>query len=64
MGTRSGDLDPGVLVYLARQKKLDVTQLEKLVDQQSGLLRISGLSADLRDLHKSRQCQCRRPVGH
>jgi acetate kinase len=52
MGTRSGDLDPGVLVYLARQKKLDVTQLEKLVDHQSGLLGISGLSADLRDLQK------------
>jgi len=53
MGTRSGDLDPGVLVYLARQKKLDVTQLEKLVDHQSGLLGISGLSADLRDLQKA-----------
>jgi acetate kinase len=53
MGTRSGDLDPGVLVYLARQKKLDVMQLEKLVDQQSGLLGISGLSADLRVLQKA-----------
>jgi acetate kinase len=52
MGTRSGDLDPGVLVYLARQKKLDVTQLETLVDHQSGLLGISGLSADLRILQK------------
>ena len=53
MGTRSGDLDPGVLVYLARQKKLDVTQLEELVDHQSGLLGISGLSGDLRDLQKA-----------
>jgi acetate kinase len=50
MGTRSGDLDPGVLVYLAREKKLDVTRLEELVDRQSGLLGISGLSADMRDL--------------
>jgi acetate kinase len=50
MGTRSGDLDPGVLVYLAREKKLDVTRLEELVDQRSGLLGISGLSADMRDL--------------
>jgi acetate kinase len=52
MGTRSGDLDPGVLVYLTRQKKLDATQLEDLVDRRSGLLGVSGVSADLRDLHK------------
>jgi acetate kinase len=52
MGTRSGDLDPGVLVYLARQKKLDATQFEELVDRRSGLLGVSGVSADLRDLHK------------
>ena len=52
MGTRSGDLDPGVLVYLARQKKLDATQLEELVDRHSGLLGISGVSADVRYLHK------------
>jgi acetate kinase len=51
MGTRSGDLDPGVLVYLARQKKLDATQLEQLVDQHSGLIGISGISEDLRKLH-------------
>jgi acetate kinase len=53
MGTRSGDLDPGVLVYLARQKSLDAITLEKLVDQCSGLLGISGVSADLRALHKA-----------
>jgi Acetokinase family len=52
MGTRSGDLDPGVLVYLARQKKLDAGQLEELVDRRSGLLGLSGVSADLRELHK------------
>lgn len=53
MGTRSGDLDPGVLVYLARHKKLDSGQLEELVDRRSGLLGISGISADLRKLHKA-----------
>jgi acetate kinase len=53
MGTRSGDLDPGVLVYLARQRKLGATQLEELVDRRSGLLGVSGVSADLRDLHKA-----------
>jgi acetate kinase len=53
MGTRSGDLDPGILVYLARQKKLDAARLEELVDRSSGLLGISGVSEDLRILHKA-----------
>ncbi len=51
MGTRSGDLDPGVLIYLARQQQLDPAALEDLVDRQSGLLGISGVSSDLRALH-------------
>jgi len=51
MGTRSGDLDPGVVVYLARAKQLDATRLEELVDQRCGLRGISDLSADMRDLH-------------
>ena len=51
MGTRSGDLDPGVLVYLAREKRFDATMLENMVDHRSGLLGVSGLSADMRTLH-------------
>ncbi len=51
MGTRTGDLDPGVLVYLIREKNLDVTALEDLVDHRSGLLGISGLDGDMRRLH-------------
>ena len=53
MGTRSGDLDPGVLVYLLREKKLDGASLQRLVDHRSGLLGISGLSSDMRRLHES-----------
>ena len=53
MGTRSGDLDPGVLVYLLREKSLDVARLEALIDRGSGLLGISGLSGDLRRLHEA-----------
>ena len=41
MGTRSGDLDPGVLVYLMREKRLDATKIEDLVNRRSGLLGIS-----------------------
>jgi acetate kinase len=52
MGTRSGDLDPGVLVYLAREKKFDAAMLEDLVDRQSGLLGISGVASDMRKLHE------------
>ncbi len=53
MGTRSGDLDPGVLVYLLREKEFDAAQLEALVDQRSGLLGISGVSGDMRRLHEA-----------
>lgn len=51
MGTRSGDLDPGILVYLMRKKSLDAAGLEYLVDHRSGLLGISGVSNDMRRLH-------------
>lgn len=51
MGSRSGDLDPGVLVYLVRESKFDAAALEALIDQSSGLLGISGLSGDMRHLH-------------
>lgn len=53
MGTRSGDLDPGVLVYLAREKHYDAAMLEDLVDRRSGLLGISGIGSDMRDLHRA-----------
>lgn len=53
METRSGDLDPGVLLYLLREKRLDAAQLEDLVDRRSGLLGVSDVSGDLRDLHRA-----------
>lgn len=53
MGTRSGDLDPGVLIYLLREKKLDADGLEQLIDHQSGVLGISGLASDMRTLHQA-----------
>jgi acetate kinase len=48
MATRSGDLDPGLLIYLIRERNLDMDRLEVLVDRQSGLAGISGKSGDLR----------------
>jgi acetate kinase len=53
MGTRSGDLDPGVLVYLMREKKLDAAMLEDLIDHRSGLAGISGIGSDMRRLHSA-----------
>jgi acetate kinase len=53
MGTRSGDLDPGILVYLMHVKKFDVAMLEELVDRRSGLLGISGVDSDMRRLHEA-----------
>ncbi len=51
MGTRSGDLDPGVLIYLTREQGFDATRLEALVDHRSGMAGISGLDGDMRTLH-------------
>jgi acetate kinase len=53
MGTRSGDLDPGVLLYLMREKGMDAARLEDLVDHRSGLLGISGIAGDMRRLHEA-----------
>jgi acetate kinase len=50
MGTRCGALDPGVILYLLREKEMDAAGLEKLLYKESGLLGLSGLSADMRDL--------------
>ena len=51
MSTRCGDIDPGVLAYVVREHGYDAAQLEALIDQRSGLLGISGLSGDMRELH-------------
>ena len=52
MGTRSGDLDPGVILYLLREQQYDTAKLEYLIDHRSGLLGISGISGDMRRLHE------------
>jgi acetate kinase len=50
MGTRSGSVDPGVLIYLLRHKGLRVDALDKVLNYESGLLGISGISSDLRQI--------------
>jgi len=55
MGTRTGSLDPGVVLYLMDQRGMDARAIEKLLYQQSGLLGISGISSDMRTLLESRE---------
>jgi acetate kinase len=53
MGTRCGNLDPGVILYLLDELKMDARAVEKLIYQQSGLLGVSGVSSDMRTLEGS-----------
>jgi acetate kinase len=55
MGTRSGDLDPGVLVYLMNHKSYDAQQVDRLVNFESGLLGVSGRSPDMKTLLELRE---------
>src|SRR6266478_7100034 len=50
MGTGSGSLDPGILTYLVRESSLTGEQLDDLLNKKSGLLGISGISADMRQI--------------
>jgi acetate kinase len=50
MGTRTGDLDPGVLLYLMRSERMTAEQIDDLANRQSGLLGVSGLSPDMKEL--------------
>jgi acetate kinase len=50
MGTRTGDIDPGVMIHLARSEKMSPNRLSRLVNHESGLLGVSGTSADMRVL--------------
>jgi acetate kinase len=50
MGTRSGTIDPGMLVHLLRHKGLDVNELDHALNYQSGLLGLSGFSSDMREV--------------
>ena len=53
MGTRCGNLDPGVILYLMDELAMDARAIEKLIYQQSGLLGVSGISSDMRTLEAS-----------
>ena len=50
MGTRSGSVDPAILTFLMRQDKLNADQIDRLLNHESGLLGVSGVSSDMRDI--------------
>ena len=50
MGTRVGDVDPGALIYLMQQYNLDAEGLQKMIQKQSGVLGVTSLSSDMRDI--------------
>jgi acetate kinase len=62
MGTRSGSLDPGVLLYLMEYQGMDGKALETLLYKQSGLLGVSGISQDMRELLESDRPEAREAV--
>ena len=51
MGSRSGDVDPGVLIHLLRTQAMDASSLEEMINRRSGMLGVSGVSGDMRRLH-------------
>jgi acetate kinase len=55
MGTRSGSVDPGILTYLMREKGTDGQRLDELLNNESGLLGISGVSGDMREILKAKE---------
>lgn len=53
MGTRAGSVDPGILVHLLRREHINAEELDDLLNRKSGLLGVSGVSSDMRDVLKA-----------
>jgi acetate kinase len=56
MGTRTGDLDPGVMLHLAQTERMTPQQFDRMVNHESGLLGVSGISSDMRELLARERC--------
>jgi acetate kinase len=53
MGTRTGDLDPGALLYMAEKEETSIKETSNLLNKKSGMLGISGVSSDMRDIEEA-----------
>ena len=63
MGTRTGSLDPGVLLYLMQERGMDAAAIEDLLYRKSGLLGVSGLSSDMRTLRQAGTPPAKAAIG-
>jgi acetate kinase len=63
MGTRCGALDPGVLLYLMQEHRMDAAAIEDLIYRKSGLLGVSGISSDMRTLRASSDPRAREAIA-
>jgi acetate kinase len=63
MGTRCGALDPGVILHLMSAYQMDADKIETLIYRQSGLLGVSGISSDMRDLRASAEAAAREAIA-
>ena len=63
MGTRCGSIDPGVLLYLMDERGMDARAIENLIYKKSGLLGVSGISADMRVLRNSDEPKAREAIN-
>jgi acetate kinase len=64
MGTRCGQLDPGVVLYLMREKRMDADAVADLLYKESGLLGLSGVSHDMRELEASDKPEAARAIDY
>ena len=62
MGTRCGAIDPGVLLYFLQEEKMSADEVQHLLYEKSGLLGVSGVSADMRTLQASREPAAREAI--
>jgi acetate kinase len=64
MGTRCGDMDPGVILYLFEQRGMSPAEVQKIIYQRSGLLGLSGISSDMRVLQESEDPRARLAIDY
>jgi acetate kinase len=64
MGTRPGQLDPGIVLYLMTEKAMSAKQVERFLYNECGLKGLSGISNDVRDLLNSKDPRAKRALDH
>ena len=58
MGTRSGDIDPAIVEFICQKENISVSEMTTILNKKSGVLGLSGVSNDFRDLVDARESGC------